>query len=96
MAYEIRDNSGSLFKNDKRRDGKQDPHVRGQARIDGKDYWLSGWIKETRDSQLTAADKQNLMQILGHVWLSLSTTPKEERRETRDSEPAELDDEIPF
>jgi hypothetical protein len=45
MAYEQRDNSGSLFKNDKREHERQ-PEYTGKIMVDGKMYWLSGWIKD--------------------------------------------------
>lgn len=45
MAYEQRDNSGSLFKNDKRETEKH-PNATGKAMIDGKMYWVSAWTKE--------------------------------------------------
>jgi hypothetical protein len=42
MAYEQKDNSGSLFKNDKR---EKDTHAnaRGSAMIDGVHYWVDAW-----------------------------------------------------
>jgi len=45
MAYEQRDNSGSLFPNTKR-PGKQDADYRGSVKVDGKDFWISLWKKE--------------------------------------------------
>ena len=50
MAYEKRDLSGTLFKNDRK---EKDTHAdyRGEIRIDGKDYWLSAWIKEGKSGK---------------------------------------------
>ena len=45
MAYEHKDNSGSLFKNEKREKDTH-PHMTGTALIDGKEYWVSAWTKE--------------------------------------------------
>lgn len=45
MSYEQRDNSGILFKND-RKEEKSHPDYTGEARIDGKVYRMSAWIKE--------------------------------------------------
>ena len=45
MAYEERDNSGSLFRNDRATTDKHPTH-KGKARIGGVDYWVSGWVKE--------------------------------------------------
>lgn len=45
MAFEQRDNSGSLFKNDKREKDSH-PNAKGSAMIDGVEYWISSWTKE--------------------------------------------------
>jgi hypothetical protein len=44
-TYEKRDNSGVLFKND-RKEKDSHPDYTGNATIDGVDYWLSAWLKE--------------------------------------------------
>lgn len=45
MAFEPKDGSGSLFKND-RREKESQPNYKGSIRIGGKDYWLSAWLKD--------------------------------------------------
>jgi hypothetical protein len=45
MAYEMRELNGSMFKNDTKT-GNQ-PDYKGSTLIDGKKYWISGWIKES-------------------------------------------------
>lgn len=45
MAYEQKDMSGTLFKNDKREKDTH-PHATGTAIIDGVEYWVSAWTKE--------------------------------------------------
>lgn len=45
MAFEHKDNMGSLFKNDRKQNERQ-PDYRGEAKIDGRDYWISAWLKE--------------------------------------------------
>jgi hypothetical protein len=45
MAYEQKDNSGTLFKND-RREKDSHPHATGTALIDGVEYWISAWTKD--------------------------------------------------
>jgi len=49
MAYEQKPNSGSLFKNDDKRDGKQDADYRGSALIGGVEYYLDAWINTKKD-----------------------------------------------
>lgn len=88
MAFEQRDNSGAIFKND-RREKDTHPDRTGTAMIDGVEYWVSGWLKEDRG---------------GNPFLSLAFKRKEaKRREEPQRRPAvansrrgDMDDEIPF
>ena len=43
MAYEIRPNSGSLFKNEKQKETH--PDYKGSAMINGVEMWMSAWLK---------------------------------------------------
>ena len=45
MAYEQKNNSGSLFRND-RRDQPNRPDYKGSVMIDGVEMWVSAWVKE--------------------------------------------------
>lgn len=45
MAFEHKDMSGTLFKND-RREKDTHPHATGTAIIGGVEYWVSAWTKE--------------------------------------------------
>jgi hypothetical protein len=45
MAYEQKDNSGTLFRND-RKEQEKHPDRKGEALIDGVPYWVAGWIKK--------------------------------------------------
>lgn len=45
MAYELRDGQGSLFKA-KPNDNPKWPGYEGSAMIDGKEYFVSAWVKE--------------------------------------------------
>ena len=62
MAFEQRELSGSMFKNDKK-SLPNHPDYRGDCKVDGKLYWMSGWVKETKS---------------GAKFLSISLTPKED------------------
>lgn len=63
MAYEQRDNSGSLFKNDKKTTDTQ-PDYRGEAMVNGQMMWMSAWVK-------TSAK--------GTKFMSFSFQPKEQQ-----------------
>lgn len=45
MAYEQRELSGSIFKNDKKTEDKH-PNGQGRCLIGGVEYYISAWTKE--------------------------------------------------
>ena len=45
-----RDMSGTIGKND-RRTKETHPTHSGSAMVDGKDYWISGWVKSSARGQ---------------------------------------------
>ena len=63
-GFEQRDNSGSLFKNDRRETDKH-PNYKGSVMVAGVEYWLSAWVKTSR---------------AGTKFMSLSVKPKDEQR----------------
>ena len=65
MAYEQKDMSGSLFKNDKKTSDNH-PNARGSAMVGGVEYWVSAWTKKDKN---------------GNPWQSLAFTKKEARTE---------------
>lgn len=76
------DNSGIIAKN---KDKKQDNHpdIRGQATIDGTEYWISGWAK--------TSDKG--------PFYSLSFQPKDNQQQTSrnaGTSKQQDEDDIPF
>ncbi len=48
MAYD-NTNSGLLAKNDKQGNESR-PDYRGSINVDGREYWLSAWIKTGREA----------------------------------------------
>jgi hypothetical protein len=79
MSFETKDGQGALFKND-RKEKPAHPDYRGDLRVEGIDFKLAGWVKETRD---------------GRKFLSLSAMPKEAQRPIPEKS-TEMADEIPF
>jgi uncharacterized protein (DUF736 family) len=61
MAEYDNTNQGALFKNDKKESEKH-PDYRGSINVDGTDFWLSAWIKESKK---------------GGKFMSLSVTAKD-------------------
>ena len=50
MTFETKPNSGALFKND-RKSGDTDRDYAGTLNVEGKEFWLSGWVKEAKSGQ---------------------------------------------
>jgi uncharacterized protein (DUF736 family) len=87
MAYEQRDNSGSLFKNDRKEKDSQ-PDYTGTGMYGGQEIRISAWLKTSKT---------------GKKFLSLSIQPKVEDHQNErpkssgmGSAPRDMDDEIPF
>ena len=49
MAYEKKPESGALFRND-RKEKETHPDYKGDCLIDGKLYWISAWLNESKSS----------------------------------------------
>ena len=50
MAYQQKENSGALFKNDKK-EKETHPDYKGDINIGGTNYWLSAWLKEGKNGK---------------------------------------------
>jgi hypothetical protein len=83
-------NRGALFKNDRRETDKH-PEYSGTINVDGRDYWLSAWVKDGKKGK----------------FFSLSVKPKEDRNRNPNASRAHpqqhtadggvaMEDEIPF
>jgi hypothetical protein len=82
MEKQARDNSGVLFKNDKKETEKH-PDYKGSILINGTDYWLSAWIKEGKSGKfmgLAVSPKDTQQQA-----------PKPASKRVED-----MDDDVPF
>ena len=78
MAYD-NTNSGALFKNDKEGNESR-PDYKGKINVDGKDYWLSAWIKEGKSGK----------------FMSLSVKPQDASPSRRQAEANDPDNDLPF
>jgi hypothetical protein len=67
MSYD-NTNSGLLAKNDKQGNESR-PDYRGSINVDGREYWLSAWIKTGRDGT----------KLAGQKYMSLSVKPKDDQ-----------------
>jgi uncharacterized protein (DUF736 family) len=82
MEYDTT-NRGSLFKNDRKDDAKF-PDYKGSINVDGTDYWLSAWIKISKD---------------GNKFMSLSVKNKNADASLQPKKKVkqeEFDDSMPF
>ena len=86
MAFEQRDNSGSIFRNEKK-EKENHPDYKGSAMINGVEMWMSAWLKTGGN---------------GTKFMSFSFQPKEQQQAAlpaarQAAQPApELDDDMPF
>ncbi len=77
--FEQRELSGNLFKND-RRETEAQPAYRGDAKIDGKVYKISAWVKDGKNGK----------------FFSLAFTEKEEEPKQPSSFDNPVTDKVPF
>lgn len=80
MAFEKRDLTGSLFKNDKKISDNS-PQYTGTITIDGVDYWQSAWVKESKN---------------GLKFFSQSFKKKDAPTNQHETPKLIMDDDIPF
>jgi uncharacterized protein (DUF736 family) len=86
MAYEQRDLTGSLFKNE-RKEADTHSDYKGSALIGGTEFWLDAWINTAKD---------------GSKYMSLKFKPKDAQKgysariAADEPQPADLDDDVPF
>jgi uncharacterized protein (DUF736 family) len=85
MAYEMKNYSGSMFKND-RKESDSHPDYKGSAMIAGVEMWMDAWIKKKEGAK---------------AYMSFSFKPKDLKTEPRASIQrqkltGDVDNDIPF
>lgn len=59
--FQQKDNSGAMFKNNDK-NGETEPDYKGNALIDGSDYWINAWLNTSK---------------AGNKYMKFSFSPKE-------------------
>jgi len=72
-------NRGTIAKNTRKTEDKH-PDIAGQINVDGKDYWINGWLKKNSQD--------------GSTFYSLSVKPKEARGNSPTRR--QIDEDAPF
>ena len=83
MAYTPKDNSGSLFINDRKEQDKH-PDRTGTALIGGVEYRVSGWIKDGAKGKWLS------------LAFTPKDATNDKARQAPVERPIEFDDEVPF
>jgi hypothetical protein len=94
MADYDNNNRGSVWKNEKKRPGKQDADFTGSLNVNGVEYWVNAWKRKEGASDKAPA-------------LSFSIRPKDDQGQqqapkkanpisTGRGRNADMDDDIPF
>lgn len=89
MSYEQKDNSGALFKNERK---ELDTHAdyNGSVRIEGHDYWINAWLKEG------AKGKFFSLSFKRKDGTAARPEPATKAKTPADSFGRTLDDDVPF
>lgn len=87
MAYKHKENTGSIFKNEKKEKDTH-PSMTGSALIDGVEYWVSAWTNDGEKGrwQSLAFQRKDSKTI---------KTPEADKKATAKAGGA-FDDDIPF
>jgi hypothetical protein len=91
MAYD-NDLRGAIFRNDRRRN-ERDPEYKGSCDIDGKQYWISSWINESKKDGSKYMSLRFKPKMAAEYEGAVKNPPPLESREAKEEE---FDDPLPF
>lgn len=91
MAFEKKDMSGALFKND-RRTRDTHPEYQGYVLVNGEEFWLSAWVKDGGKGKFFSLSLQPKKKSEEQPAFEASAP----RKPAMAGGGREMDDEIPF
>lgn len=88
MSYEERDQSGSLFKN-QRKEKDSHPDYQGKAIVNGQPVYVSAWLKDGKNGKFLSLGFKNRQEG------ALDRKPEPSQRELDQSIGRTVDDDLP-
>ena len=85
MAYEMKEGAGSLFKN-LNKATENHPDFNGSIMINGKEHWLSAWVKEGKNGKFFSVSIGKEKMPIGFKEAGSDELPKN----------TIVDDDVPF
>lgn len=111
MAQYDNTNRGALFINDRKTPGSRQPDYKGSINIEGVEYWVSGWVKDTTRGEIVSmsvekkeggparpqqsAPRAQGPRTLGGHHSPAQSTPAQSTP-AQSEPPMDFDDDIPF
>jgi len=87
MAYEQRDNSGTLFRND-RKEQPNHADYQGECMVDGNLYYMNAWLKEGKNGKFFSFSFRSKA--------GKTSAPAATQTRTRNQSPLDDGSDIPF